>query len=277
MGGLGNQLFQFANAFALGKENNLDIVAETKYAFFSNIKFKRKYRLNKIIYNIKTLNFFNQIKIILFTLLKKFKITNKIILINEIDHKKYNKVKNIYGYHNNIILGYWQTEKYFFKYAKEINKEINLPLKGSNQFNKFISSIKKTNSVAICIRVYEELPGDKSFVGGEEDINFYNKAINYILKNLSKPKFYIFSQKKYPIIKKLDLPKNVNYVLSEDCNFDEIYNLSLISQCKSHIISNSSYFWWGAWISEINNRSKLIVSSKKFSNKDAIPSRWKRI
>ena len=66
MGGLGNQLFQFANAFALGKEYNLDLLAETKLATISNLKFKRKFRLKEIISDIKIISFISQIKIFVY-------------------------------------------------------------------------------------------------------------------------------------------------------------------------------------------------------------------
>lgn len=277
MGGLGNQLFQFANAFALGKEYNLDLLAETKLASISNLKFKRKFRLKEIISDIKIISFISQIKIFVYFITGINFSKNSFFFTKEISFNKYNKLKVDKKIYENILFGYWQTEKYFSKYTKEIENNIILPLKGSSQFNEFMSLIKGTNSVAICVRIYEELPNDKSIVGGEEDLEFYNKAVDLILKNVPNPTFFIFSQKKYSIIKNLNLRGNVIYILGEESDFDEIYNLSLISNCKSHIISNSSYYWWGAWLSEKRNISKNIYTSSKFSNLDAIPDRWKKI
>ena len=277
MGGLGNQLFQFANAFALAKEYNLDLLAETKLASISNLKFKRKFRLKVIISDIKIITFISQIKILVYFITGINFSNSSFFFTKEISFNKYNKLKVDEKIYENILFGYWQTEKYFSKYAKEIKNNIILPLDGSNQFNEFMSLIKGTNSVAICVRIYEELPNDKSIVGGEEDLEFYNKAFNLILKNVPNPTFFIFSQKKYSIIKNFNLRGNVIYILGEECDFDEIYNLSLISNCKSHIISNSSYYWWGAWLSEKRNISKTIYASSKFSNLDAIPKRWNKI
>lgn len=277
MGGLGNQLFQFANAFALGKEYNLDLLAETKLASISNLKFKRKFRLKEIISDIKIISFISQIKIFVYFITGINFSKNSFFFTKEISFNKYNKLKVDKKIYENILFGYWQTEKYFSKYTKEIENNIILPLKGSSQFNEFMSLIKGTNSVAICVRIYEELPNDKSIVGGEEDLEFYKKAVDLILKNVPNPTFFIFSQKKYSIIKNLNLRGNVIYILGEESDFDEIYNLSLISNCKSHIISNSSYYWWGAWLSEKRNISKNIYTSSKFSNLDAIPDRWKKI
>ena len=274
MGGIGNQLFQFANAFSLGKKNNLEIYPEKNFAFISNLKFKRKFKLNRIINILKNINIFTQLKIILFFIFRKIKIKTNFNFISEKNHKQFLPIDNVSSAKDNIVLGYWQSERYFSDYTDEIVKQINLPEKGSKPFNDLLSLIKVSNSVALCIRIYEELPGDKSFVGGEENIEFYNNSIKQVMKYNPDAVFFVFSQKNYPILEKLKINNSVYFITEENYPFDELYNLSLISNCKSHIISNSSFYWWGAWIAEAKKKSNLIISSKKFSNKDAIPSRW---
>lgn len=274
MGGIGNQLFQYANAYAFGKKNNYTIFAEKNYALISNLKFKRKFKLNCIVRDIKIINLINKINILIFFLLKKLQINYLYCLYLELNHNKFNPEKKILKNKNILFIGYWQSEKYFLNYANDINRNIYLPEKGTKKFNYFLSLINNSNSVAICIRVYDELIGDKSFVGGEEQIDFYNKGIENINSKMKNPKYFIFTQKKYKILDKLKLNSDTHFILADDIDFDEIYNLSLIVNCKSHLISNSSYYWWGAWLSEKRNISKLILASDKFSNQDCIPSRW---
>lgn len=277
MGGIGNQLFQFANAFSLAKKYNLEIYPEKNFAFISNYMFKRKFMLNRLINGLNKINFLTQLKIFFLTIFffksKKIKIKTRFNYINEKNHKLFLPVNNINSNKHNIVLGYWQSEKYFSNYTNEIIKQINLPEKGSQSFNDLFSSIQTSNSVALCIRIYDEL-SNVSVVGGVESIEFYNNSIELVTKNNPDAVFFIFSQKKYPILEKLKLNNPVYFITGENYSFDEIYNLSLISNCKSHIISNSSFYWWGAWIAEAKKNSNLIISSKKFSNKDAVPSRW---
>lgn len=275
MGGIGNQLFQYANAFALSKKYNFEIFPEKNFARISNFKFNRKFKLNLIIYKIPELNFWIKLKVLLFFIFKKIKIKIFFNFINENNHTKYEKIsvdnKNV------ILLGYWQSENYFIDYASEINKQISLPSNGSKIFNEYFKLIQNSNSVAICIRVYDELKEDKSFVGGEENADFYNQSIKLIEKRIKNPVYFIFSQKMYPIFDKIKTKSNKYYITGENTDFDELFNLSLIVKCKNHIISNSSYYWWGAWLSEKRDMSKNIFVSKKFSNLDAIPDRWKKI
>lgn len=274
MGGIGNQLFQFANAYAFGKQNDYDIYAEKKYAFVSNIKFKRRYKLNYLINNTKTVNLKNQINIFIFFLLKKVGINYLYNLYLEFDHKRYKPLEITTNANNLLLIGYWQSEKYFLNYSKDINSKISLPKKGTVKFNYLLDLINNSNAVAVCVRVYDEMSNDKSFVGGEEQIDFYNKGFEFINKKINNPKFFIFAQKKYDFLEKINSKSLCHFIIADDIDFDEIYNLNLIVHCKYHLISNSSYYWWGAWLSEKRNISKLIIASKKFSNKDCIPSRW---
>lgn len=275
MGGIGNQLFQYANAFALSKKYNIDFFPEKNFAIISNIKFNRKFKLNLVIYKISELNILVRLKVLLFFLFRKIKVNIFFKFIYENNHTKYEKI--LLDNNNVILLGYWQSENYFINYSSEISKQIQLPTNGSKIFNNFFNLIQNTNSVAICIRVYDELSGDKSFVGGEENADFYNKSIKLLEKKIKNPVYFIFSQKKYPIFNKIKIKSKKYYITSENIDFDELSNLSLIVKCKHHIISNSSYYWWGAWLSEKRNVSKTIYASSKFSNLDAIPERWNKI
>lgn len=275
MGGIGNQLFQYANAFALGKKYNLDILPEKTFATISNFKFNRKYKLNLILDKIIEPNIKTRFMVILFFLAKKIKFEIFFRFVCEITHTEYKKI--LLERDNILLLGYWQSENYFIDCAAEINQKILLPSNGSKKFNDIQKLILNSNSVAICIRVYDELSSDKSIVGGEEDDYFYNKSIQLIEKRIKNPVYFIFSQKKYPILNKINIKSKKYYITNENIDFDELFNLSLIVKCKYHIISNSSYYWWGAWLSERRKISKIIYASSKFSNTDAIPKRWNKI
>ena len=57
---------------------------------------------------------------------------------------------------------------------------------------------------------------------------------------------------------------------------DSINTLWLLSQCKHHVMTNSTFYWWGAWLSNCKHyKSKqLIYVYKNFFNKNAIPKNW---
>jgi hypothetical protein len=78
------------------------------------------------------------------------------------------------------------------------------------------------------------------------------------------------------LLKKLNLPKKTIFVTPEDGYTGSIENLWLLSQCKHHIFNNSSFYWWGAWLSSkfYKNNNQTIYAADNFINKDGLPKSW---
>lgn len=61
---------------------------------------------------------------------------------------------------------------------------------------------------------------------------------------------------------------------------DEISDLNDMAACKAHIIANSSYSWWGAWLSPNYPDNKVIAPKEWFADgeeRTMLPHYWKRI
>jgi hypothetical protein len=60
-----------------------------------------------------------------------------------------------------------------------------------------------------------------------------------------------------------------------------MYSLYLMTKCRDFIIPNSSFGWWGAWLSK--NRKKNIIAPKKWfltktrNYSDLVPDSWIKI
>jgi hypothetical protein len=100
-----------------------------------------------------------------------------------------------------------------------------------------------------------------------------------ILKKIKKPNFYFFSTKTDNIKKLL---KNINFlnkykikiVTPEEGFCGETENLWFLSKFKNIIISNSTFYWWGAYFACSNFPKTLVISSNKFPNKDTNLKKW---
>jgi hypothetical protein len=293
-GGLGNQLFQYAAAKNFAIKNNAELIIDTNSGFLINFfysffKYYDKFRLNKK--KLKKIKFKKIIFFfLLFKILKKLFNANKVfnnilnfIIVNEtLLSKVSERIVKIKNNKNIYLLGYFQSEKYFFENKDSIINEI-FPLKSKeNIFLEMQKKIINCNSVSLAIRLHKISLTDKkpNRFGGIASINFYKKAINDILKKNFNPSFFIFSMNSddiknilahLPILNKYKI-----HIITCDHGFKDPYDtLWLMSYCKSHIISNSTLYWWGAYFSRVRYKKNKIICSGNFPNKDTCLDEWK--
>ena len=128
-------------------------------------------------------------------------------------------------------------------------------------------------SLMIGMRFFEEAPVKirKNF-GGIEFIKFFNHAIKKMNAKYKFKKTYVFttSLNNKLINNKLNI-QSIIINPSNGYNGTSLENILIISKFKNFIISNSSFYWWGAYLSayKIN-----IVASNKFKNQDTLPPGW---
>lgn len=169
-----------------------------------------------------------------------------------------------------LLIGYWQNEKYFLDIRQQLLEDIQLKDQPSAIYNAYLNKIRSSNSVSVHIRRCDYLTHTEY---QNLSIEYYQKAFEYIGNHINNPTFYIFSDD-------LDWAKNniqTNYslIFIEDCA-SESEELLLMSACSAHIIANSTFSWWGAWLSDSNN---LVVSPSSWftdgrNTYDFIPHRW---
>lgn len=287
-GGLGNQLFQYAAAKNLAIKNKSLLIIDPFSGFFTDFMHKRNFQLNLLkINNIIYKNYF--IFFYLFRFLKKilgstrlfynfffFKIIDEFYSCN----KYRSSINNIKFKNKLFILGVFQSEKYFIENKLNIINEIAPPDSNKQNYLRKKKSISDNKSVAVCVRLHETLPIKMQYTaGGIVYFDFYKKALNLILKKIKNPNFFFFSTKsKY--IKNLlnevsEFKKYSHKIVTPQEGFENnIDTLWLLSCFKNLIISNSTFYWWGAYFSRQKFSKQLVISSNKFPNRDTNLKNW---
>ena len=280
MGGIGNQLFQYSCAKNLSLKLRAEIIFDDNTGFKNDKIFKRKLELPKKLIkrriNLDEKIFFLFIKIIKKTFFKKkiFITFGNTIIIDETRETEF--INNFFNltkkYKNIYLIGFFKTEKYYLENKIKIMNSIISNLR----IGKLFLNLKKQisdKSTMVGIRLFEEAPIKiRRNFGGLETLNFINNSISKI----KKKDIYIFTTFDY----KKKLKKSIKYnfkliTLKSGFKGNSLEYLSMMSNFKNFIITNSSFYWWAVYISEYKNKNNIkICASKKFLNKDSVPKRW---
>ncbi|WP_455593393.1 alpha-1,2-fucosyltransferase [Bacteroides sp.] len=170
--------------------------------------------------------------------------------------------------------GYWQSDRYFIDYEKEIRQDFVISKNFSEDVYcelKEINSVGE-NAVMIGVRRYQE---STVAPGGVLDADYYKKAMDLIASKISSPVFFCFSQDPEWVLKNLSGKYPIRMIKIKEGNNRAIDDLFLMINCKHYIISNSSFYWWGAWLSK--NQDKIVVAPNNFVNIDSLPKDWLKL
>jgi len=167
--------------------------------------------------------------------------------------------KEVFNYNNDIYLdGYWQNEKYFKDIRTEIIRDFTLKKDTNNKLKKYLRDIKSNQSVSLHVRRGDYLENIQiNKVHGICKIDYYKKAIKRIKQHIESPIIYIFSDDIKWCKENFDFLENKFFVDNLNNAFDE---LELMKNCKHNIIANSTFSWWGAWLSKAD--SKIVIAPK---------------
>ena len=291
-GGLGNQMFQYAFYLTkIAKNRNIylsdySIRRESVHNGFElerlfGISLSRRMKVKELIVRIirKCIVFENHF--CLRYLVKLCFILFKLLGINIVREQEMGMYEASLV-HKQVRLtfyfGFWQSEKYFIHNQSIIREKYHFNGELSVQTMDILLAIQSTNSVSVHIRRGDYLMEQhKMMYGNICTIEYYQKAISYIIKSISDSSFFVFSDDINWAKTNLQIP-NAVYV---DWNkgFDSWQDMYLMSQCKHNIIANSTFSWWGAWLNQ--NENKVVIAPSKFLNThstpDLIPDSWIKI
>mgnify|MGYP001579144857 CR=1 FL=1 len=288
IGGLGNQMFQYATARAIAYRNKTSIKLDlSDFATYEH----HDYSLGhfNIIEDIakpeelarfkKYEQFLMSVPSIALKILKKLKLDRKILILGHY-MKEYNFPFNqtIKDLKEDVYLdGYWQSEKYFYEIRDILKKEFSIK-GGLSPEGAEIASIIQSVKNPICLHIrrgdFANNPEQAKY-HGLCSMEYYYKAVEIVAEKVSDPHFFVFSDSIDWVRQNLKLDYPITFVgQGASKNYEDI---TLMSLCKHHILSNSTFGWWGAWLGETFNQ--MVIAPNKWFNKpvdirDLMPKRW---
>lgn len=268
MGGLGNQLYQYAmyeKLKMLGKEVKLDL-----YDYKEAVGEDREWRdleldyFEGLVYDVCSLSertlfldnsrkFFDRVR------RKLFGRKDRIVRETESYMPELFDMDNVY------LHGFWNSEKYYEDMIPELWQKIVFPPSSNEKNISCINEMENINSVAIHIRRsdYLKVADGKRYMGICTD-EYYKAAMDYIENHVENPVYYIFSD-------------DEEYAREHFCNDnmkivywnkgkDSFYDMQLMSCCKHNICANSTFSLWGARLN--THQDKIMIRPLRHDNYD---------
>tara|TARA_S200002703_G_scaffold4184_1_gene5527 strand:+ start:2686 stop:3477 length:792 start_codon:yes stop_codon:yes gene_type:complete len=176
---------------------------------------------------------------------------------------------------NVSLYGYFQTEKYFSSIADSIKEDFRFHDEIYNNCKEVMDGMD--NPIALHVRRTDYV--EKSQDHPPCSMNYYKQA----LKQFPEDQQVVIFSDDVRWCKEQELFKSDRFLVSE--TDDNLYDLCMMTMCKGYIIANSSFSWWGAWLSETEN-PKVIAPSRWFGDtgytaknntQDIVPDRWTKI
>jgi hypothetical protein len=283
IGGLGNQMFQYAAGRAVSLERgaslHLDISGFTNYGLHQGFELQRIFNCEAKIAketDVRGILGWQFLPIVRRVLSRpSMGAMRRKGFVVEPYFRYWHRIKDAPS--DCYLAGYWQSEKYFLEVAAQIREDFSfrLPLEYKNF--ELAKQIDQVNAVSLHVRRGDYVHNPKNAAMYELcSLDYYHASIQHVAERVRQPHFFIFSDD--IAWAKNNLKINFPHQYVDHNQGAESYNdMRLMSLCKHHIIANSSFSWWGAWLNP--NVNKIVAAPRRwFTNQtdvqDLLPQHW---
>lgn len=286
-GGLGNQLFIYAAMRRLSLVNKSELVIDDVSGFIHDKVYQRYYQLEH--FNIHCR------KATAAELLQPFsRVRHKFLRSwhqrKPFEHRSYLVQEGIdfdprlltFKPKGTVYIeGYWQSEDYFKDVSTIIRKDLKItpPVNAINL--EMAQQIQDVTSAAVHIRFFDNLHAGFS---NNAPSCYYTRAIAEMERIVPGCHYFIFSDKPEDAQLMIPLPSSrVTFVHHNQGDSMAYADLWLMSLCQHFIIANSTFSWWGAWLSE--NPHKIVFAPAfemragvtSWGFKGILPEGWNKV
>ncbi len=272
-GGLGNQMFQYAlmKNYLLKKDNVYADVSHYQKAEGGI------FQLTEVFQNIRIKTCGAGQK---YGLAKRYldgDIEGKFMIDGEIKYEIDNANLDV---ETGFIKGLHQNYYFPSLIREELLQDFQFDLTADKHLLKLCENMRvRDDIVAVHVRRGDYLSDKYLYALGDMCTEaYYNMAIDYMERRLGNCQFYFFSDD-IAWVKEHYRKSNALYIESNMFEkYQNWFDMCLMSFCSHHIIANSTYSWWGAWL---NPREKIVIAPKTWIREkncaDICPVEWIRM
>ena len=299
MGGMGNQMFQYAMARTLAHKHNCEILidkslcAKSERINASGLSL-RPFELD--VFNVQGRIIDNEYRGRILKVRKENKLNRAAVVafckaahtfskswrVCICERKDVAFDKSLLKLPDHIVLqGYFPSYKYSQSIEDILKNEFTFRPAPDEENQRIAGLISASDSVSIHVRRGDYVSNQKARDKfGTCSLEYYQRAVDHISKKVNNPHSFVFTNDPEYVREKVKIKHRVTYVV-HNSGSKSYEDMRLMSLCKHNIIANSSFSWWGAWLNQ--NNDKIVIApdkwflNDKFDCSDHIPKTWVRL
>ena len=266
VGGLGNQLFCYAAARRLALVNDAELVLDEVSGFALDHTYQRFSQLDHFQIPCRKATMIERLEPL--ARVRRY-LKREINRLRPFEKRSYIKQERInfdsrlltVQPHGTVYLeGYWQSEQYFKDVETTIREDLRI-IPPTDATNLAIAKrIHGCRAVAVHVRFFDA-PYEDGVNNAPDD--YYTRAIIKMETLVPNAHYFIFSDQPAAARTRIPLPDERITLVSHNQGDEYAYaDLWLMTQCQHFIIANSTFSWWGAWLSNYNQKQVIAPEFK---------------
>jgi hypothetical protein len=286
-GGLGNQLFIYAAARRLALVTGSELVIDDVSGFVHDLVYQRHYQLDH--FSVPCRKATSSERLEPFSRVRR-NLKRRMNRILPIGRRSYiqqegmdfdARILGIKPKGSVYLEGYWQSEGYFKDIEPVLRDDLRIKPPTDARNLEMSSRIRACMAVAVHVRFFD-LPGETGVTNAPGD--YYERAVGELEKQVPSAHYFVFSDQPELARSRIPLPDDRVTCVSHNRGDELAYaDLWLMTQCQHFIIANSTFSWWGAWLSTSPAKRVIAPGYTRLEGKawwgfaGLLPERWLRL
>jgi hypothetical protein len=178
------------------------------------------------------------------------------------------------------LQGYWQSERYFAEVANELRSLLRFREPPSAVNARWIERIEGCVSVGVHVRRDDYASARNRRIYAQCTPAYYRAAMDLVLGREPTARFFAFSDDPAWTRELFADRAAIVEVLDHNRGAESYNDLRLMAQCRHNIMANSTFSWWAGWLGE--RPDKTVIAPERWLlppgwDVDMVPSRWVRL
>ena len=180
------------------------------------------------------------------------------------------------------LSGYWQSELYFSSHIQDIRSDFQFDLEWDAPDLAVREQLQAGTSVSVHVRRGDYTTAKNKGIYAGCTLDYYRAALRHVRQKAPGARIFLFSDDPHWAQTNLQPEFGEMVIVSHNRGARSSRDMRLMSLASHHVIANSSFSWWGAWLND--SPDKIVVAPRQWfvdesrrDSSDLVPAKWIRL